>query len=181
MTFHIFLGFLLLVGNSLGLILGLAIAARRVKLPSVFRLGMKLVVLDFVLIVSIISIAALLSKADFLTFYIYLNSMILSTLGVMLFILAGPGLAERSLTMFLISAVDSSQSGQELETLRRVSQFKWWGASDQTEIRVNEQIDAGVFNLNEYGIYEITPKGRIVAIGIRLISKVFGTRQSNAL
>ena len=107
--------------------------------------------------------------------------MILSTLGVMLFILAGPGLAERSLTMFLISVVDSSQSGQELETLRRVSQFNWWGASDQTEIRVNEQIDAGIFNLNEYGIYEITPKGRIVAIGIRLISKVFGTRQSNAL
>lgn len=181
MTIHMFFGFLFLSLHSLGLVLGLARLVRRLKTPSIFSLGMKLVFLESIIALMLISLTAILFEVDFFVYYIYLSSLILSTLAVILFFLAGPGLAERSLTMFLVSIVDSSPSGREIDTLRELSQIHWWDASDQTQLRVSEQIDAGIFQLNENGCYEVTRKGKLAANLIQMINKIFDIKQPNNL
>jgi hypothetical protein len=181
MTSHIYFSLLFLVIHSIGLILGLILTIRVVKSLSIFGFGMKLVIREFFFALVILISVSVIANTNFAIFYTYLLSLILSTLGVTLFILAGPGLAERSLTMFLIVVVFSSQGEYDLKTLKRISQNAWWESSDQTETRVNEQLEAKIFQMNESGFFQLTQKGRMAAIGISLISKIFNVRHPSNL
>ena len=94
------------------------------------------------------------------------------------FLISGPALIDRSLTVYMLSSISNSDSGLSENSLKKIGKYKWWPAVDQVGKRITEQENLGLIERTSEGNYEITPKGRFSVWFFRLIQSVFSLEPS---
>jgi len=154
-------------------ILLLALATRVFAETSTINLGTRILTFEITAIFLIGYFICKLRNISGTQFILYCQSLILSVLLCTLFLLSGPALVERSLTVYLMEKISDGNGQVNQVDLTNMAREQWWEGKNQVEFRLNEEIEGGYIVRNPDETFSVGILGHFVVNFARLTKRIF--------
>lgn len=152
----------------------LFVAVRIFPQGPIVPLGINLLINETALFLVAIIVFFKKSKKEgrLITNFVLIQSLALALVTSTLFLMTGPALADRSLTLFMLTNISQDQ-GSTAGRLSEISESNWWHGMDQIDSRLREQVEAGLLKVEPNGVYVATARGELVVTGTKILTRIF--------
>jgi hypothetical protein len=103
----------------------------------------------------------------------YAYGVVIAFLLNLTFIVLGPAIIDRSLTIFLLSSLDNQSISMSSDNLQMTAEDNWWDAGRQIDYRLKEELILGNIFQVPSGQYCISDSGKVYLKLARFMSKIF--------